>query len=123
MMGVVAGAIALAISFVVLKRLAYLLPIGPVFSATSVLLYALAVIFAGQGLASFQESGVVSATFINHVPTIQMLGIFPTVQTLAAQAILLVLALASFFVPLVRRLRAAPRRPVGRPDAPPWVVH
>jgi high-affinity iron transporter len=124
MMGVVAGAIALAISFVVLKRLAYLLPIGPVFSATSVLLYTLAVIFAGQGLASFQESGVVSATFINHVPTIQMLGIFPTVQTLAAQAILLVLALASFFVPLVRRLRAAPETPdASRAAAPPVASH
>src|SRR5229473_142745 len=118
-----AGAIALAISFVVLKRLAYLLPIGPVFSVTSVLLYALAVIFAGQGVASFQESGVLSATFINHVPTIQMLGIFPTVQTLTAQAILLVLALASVFMPLVRRLRTAPESPVASRTVPPVASH
>src|SRR6266851_4680591 len=114
---------SLALSFVVLKRLAYLLPIGPVFSATSVLLYALAVIFAGQGVASFQESGVLSATFINHVPTIQMLGIFPTVQTLTAQAILLVLALASVFTPLVRRLRTAPESPVASRTVPPVASH
>jgi len=100
-----------------------MVPIGPVFSATSVLLYALAVIFAGQGVASFQESGVVSATFINHAPTVQMLGIFPTVQTLTAQAILLVLALASVFVPLVRRLRAAPESPVANRTAPPVASH
>jgi high-affinity iron transporter len=119
MLGVVAGVIALAVTFVVLQRLAYMVPIGPVFSATSVLLYALAVIFAGQGIASFQESGVVSATFINHVPTIQMLGIFPTVQTLTAQAILLALALASVFVPIMRRLRAAPGSPVASRTVPP----
>jgi high-affinity iron transporter len=123
MMGVVAGAIALTISLVVLKRIAYLLPIGPVFSVTSVLLYALAVVFAGQGVASFQESGVVSATFINHVPTIQMLGIFPTVQTLTAQAILLVLALASVLAPVVRRFRAAPESPVASRTAPPVPSH
>ena len=74
-------------------------------------------------MASFQESGVLSATFINHVPTIQMLGIFPTVQTLTAQAILLVLALASVFMPLVRRLRTAPESPLASRTAPPVASH
>src|SRR5712691_4887375 len=123
LIGVIAGAFALAITFVGLRKITFMIPIGPVFAATSVLLYALAVIFAGQGVASFQESGVLSATFINHVPTIQMLGIFPTVQTLTAQAILLVLALASVFAPLVRRLRTAPESPVATRTAPPVASH
>src|SRR5215472_8567834 len=44
--GILAGAIALAITFLVLRRLTKMIPIGPVFSVTSILLYALAVIFA-----------------------------------------------------------------------------
>ena len=109
MFGVAAGAIALAVTFVALRRLVNRIPIGAFFSVTSVLLYAMAVIFAGQGVASFQESGVMSATFVNHMPTIPMLGIFPTVQTLTAQAILLILAAASAFAPYIRRRN-------GRPD-------
>jgi high-affinity iron transporter len=106
-MGVVAGAIALAITFVVLRKLAYIIPIAPVFSVTSIMLYALAVIFAGQGIASFQESGVVGATFVSHIPTLPMLGVYPTLQTLAAQLLLVTLAVA-MLVPMGRWLRLQP---------------
>src|SRR5215472_4862144 len=102
--GILAGAIALAITFLVLRRLTKMIPIGPVFSVTSILLYALAVIFAGQGIASFQESGVVGATFVSYVPTLPMIGLFPTMQTIAAQVLLIALALAAVVVPMVRRL-------------------
>jgi high-affinity iron transporter len=105
--GVVAGAIGLAVIFLCLRNLVSRIPIGAFFSATSVLLYALAVIFVGQGIASFQESGVMSATFINHLPTLPMFGFFPTVQTIVAQAMLILLAAAAAFVPMARRPRAA----------------
>ncbi len=103
-MGVVAGAIALGITFLILRKLTYMIPIGPVFTATSILLYVLAVIFVGQGIASFQESGVVSATFISSsIPTLPMLGFYPTIQTLVAQSLLILLALASVARPALRR--------------------
>lgn len=111
-LGVVAGALALAITFVVLHRMTYAIPIGRVFAATSILLYALAVVFVGQGIASFQESGVLRATFVPWVTTIPMLGLYPTVQTLAAQLFLLLLALAAVVRPMLRRVRAA------HPEAP-----
>jgi high-affinity iron transporter len=101
MLGLCAGAAALAFTFVILRKLAHMIPIGPIFSVTSVLLYALAVIFAGQGIASFQESGVMGATFVSGLPTAPMLGFFPTVQTLSAQALLLVLALAALARPFL----------------------
>jgi high-affinity iron transporter len=103
--GVAAGAIALTLTFTLLRKLVHRIPIGAFFSATSVLLYGLAVVFAGQGISSFQESGVIGATFISYVPTIPMLGLFPTIQTLAAQALLLVLAGTAAAVPVVRRTR------------------
>jgi high-affinity iron transporter len=69
------------------------------FHVTSFMLYALAIVFVGQGVASLQEASVVPATFVNYAPTIPMLGIFPTVQSLGAQAALLIFALAAVFVP------------------------
>jgi high-affinity iron transporter len=95
MMGVIAGAVALGISFVILQRIANLIPMGPIFSVTSILLYALAVIFVGQGVASLQESGMVSATPLGSIAEVPMLGFYPTVQTIAAQALLLAVASAA----------------------------
>lgn len=101
--GLLAGAVGLAVIFLVLRKATFRIPLGSFFTATSVLLYALAVIFVGQGIASFQESGVIRATFVDHVPAIEMLGIFPTVQTLAAQAVMLMLAALAIFVPRRRK--------------------
>jgi high-affinity iron transporter len=101
--GVVAGAVGLAVIFVCLRSLVSRIPIGAFFSITSILLYAMAVVFVGQGIASFQESGVVSATFVNHLPTLPMFGFFPTIQTMVAQAILILLAAAAAFVPIARK--------------------
>ena len=59
----------------------------------------MAIVFIGQGVASLQEASIVPATFVDYVPTIPMLGIFPTVQSLGAQAVLLLMAAAAVFVP------------------------
>jgi len=111
--GLLAGSVVLAIMFVVLRKAAFWIPLGSFFTATSVLLYAMAVIFVGQGIASFQESGVLRATFVDHVPTIQVLGLFPTVQTLAAQALMLGLAALALFAPA----RTAKHKPGVAPAA------
>ena len=112
-LGVAAGAIALTLTFTLLRKLVYRIPIGAFFSVTSVLLYGLAVVFAGQGIASFQESGVMSASFISYVPTIPMLGLFPTIQTLAAQGLLLAFAAAAIVMPLIRRQRTRGEAPAA----------
>jgi len=105
MAGLLTGAVALGVIFLVLRKAAFRIPLGSFFTATSVLLYGLAVIFVGQGISSFQESGVMHATFIDRAPTIQALGIFPTVQTLAAQAAMLGLAALALFAPAGSRRR------------------
>jgi high-affinity iron transporter len=97
--GVVAAAILLAATFVVIQRAADRIPMRLFFHVTSFMLYALAIVFVGQGVASLQEASVVPATFVNYAPTIPMLGVFPTVQSLGAQAALLIFALAAVFVP------------------------
>jgi len=114
-LGVAVGAIALTLTFTLLRKLVYRVPIGAFFSVTSVLLYGLAVAFAGQGIGSFQESGVVSATFVSYIPTLPMLGVFPTIQTLAAQGLLLALAAAALLMPLIRRRERPSSHSAGTP--------
>jgi high-affinity iron transporter len=97
--GIVAASVALIVAFLILKRAVYRIPLGAFFKVTSVLLYAMAVVFVGQGIASLQEADRIGATFIGHVPTIPTLGIAPTVQSLGAQAALILIAAASFLIP------------------------
>jgi high-affinity iron transporter len=97
--GVLVAIFALAIAFVLIRRAADRIPIGIFFQVTSALLYVMAIIFIGQGVASLQEATIIPATFVDYAPTIPMLGIFPTVQSLGAQALLLLLAAASIFAP------------------------
>jgi high-affinity iron transporter len=116
--GVIAGSMALAVAFIGLRKMTSRIPIGPVFRATSMLLYAMAVVFAGQGIASFQESAVVGATYLSHVPTVPLLGLYPTVQTLAAQGILLVLAMAALIFPMAKKIPLASTATGSRYNAP-----
>ncbi len=110
MAGIAVAAIGLAITFIVLNRAAHRIPFGKFFFATSILLYGLAVVFIGQGIASFQESNWIGATFVDYVPTIPMLGLYPTVQSLAAQLALIAFAAASMIIPR-GSARAAKRAP------------
>ncbi len=108
--GIVVAAVALAASFVIIRRAADRIPMRIFFQTTSIMLYALAIVFVGQGVASLQEASIVSATFVNYAPTIPMLGVFPTIQSLGAQAVLLMLAAAAVFVPrnaAARQVRVA----------------
>ena len=62
------------------------LPLGPFFSAMSLLLALLAVVFAGQGIAALQEAGLVGATPVAFF-SLPLLGIHPRLETLGAQAL------------------------------------
>lgn len=110
MAGIAAASVALLVTFVVLNRAAHRIPFGKFFFATSILLYGLAVVFIGQGIASFQEANWIGATFVDYVPTIPMLGLYPTVQSVAAQLVLIGFAAAAMIIPYgsARTAKAAP---------------
>ncbi|MGN2390905.1 hypothetical protein [Pelomicrobium sp. G1] len=71
------------------------LPIGPFFTVSSVLVALLAVVFVGQGVAALQEAGRLPADLVVF-PRVPVLGIYPTVQTLTAQAAALALVITGF---------------------------
>ena len=63
--------------------------------------------FTGSGIGELQEADVVSLTPISGFPTIDLLGIYPRVENLAAQAIVLVIIVGLYFFGKL----ASPARP------------
>lgn len=87
------GLAGLAVVYVLYQRLGRRLPLRQFFLVTGGLLYYLAVVFAGKGIAELQGAGIVSTTLLPWVPRIDALGLYPTVESVAAQAVLLLCAL------------------------------
>jgi high-affinity iron transporter len=91
--GVASGALGLAVMTWVILRWSAKLPLGLFFTVSAMLLAVLAVVFTGQGIAALQEASWVDAKALGSV-RVPMLGIFPTAQSLGAQAV--VAALIAF---------------------------
>jgi high-affinity iron transporter len=111
--GMLAGAVLLVGVYVAVSRFGIRLPLRPFFAVTSAFLYYMAFVFAGAGIAELQEGGFVPLTPVLWAPRIPSLGIYPTVETLAAQAVLVALAVVALvwtFVIEPRRAVAAERR-------------
>ena len=106
--GVAAAAVALfGVGWAIFKY-SQRLPLRLFFSATAVLLAVLAVVFAGQGIAALQEAGRVPATLVAHFGSWPAIGLFPTLQTLAAQAVVLAVVIVSFYFTRRTNNRVAP---------------
>ena len=93
-----AGAAVLALAAIAWALLRYSrrLPIAQFFSYSSWLMAVLTVVLAGKGLAALQEAGVVGILPVAAVPRVEVVGLFPTVQTIAAQAVMLCLLVLGF---------------------------
>ncbi len=95
--GIVVGLAALAVVYFAMQHYGVRLPLKPFFAVTSALLYVMAFSFAGQGVAELQEAGLISITPLDWLPSVPLLGIFPTTQTILSQLFLAV-ALAGALV-------------------------
>jgi high-affinity iron transporter len=95
--GLVAGMVLLALLAAVLLRTSARLPIGQFFAASSLLVAVLAVVLAGKGIAGLQEAGLLATSPIA-VPRVDILGIYPSWQTLLAQAAVLMAVVVAFVI-------------------------
>lgn len=94
--GVASGAGALAIAAWLIMRFSARLPIGLFFAASAAFLAALAVVFAGKGIAALQAAGKLSMSPVGW-PGIPALGIYPNVEGLVLQAAILLLIAAGIW--------------------------
>jgi high-affinity iron transporter len=122
--GILAGSVVLVGVYVAINRFGVRLPLKPFFAVTSAFLYYMAFVFAGKGIAELQEGGFIGTTIVPWAPRVPALGIYPTAESLGAQALLVALAI----VALVWNFVVEPRRarrvtsvmvPEPRPAAPP----
>jgi high-affinity iron transporter len=90
-MGIVVGGAVLAVIFTLFYRFGVRVPLRRLFGVTSVLLYYMAFVFMGKGIRELQEGDAVSITILPWGPHVEVLGLYPTVETLLAQLVLLVL--------------------------------
>jgi high-affinity iron transporter len=89
------GSVALVAVYVVINRLGMRVAMKPFFAVTGAMLYYMAFVFAGKGVAELQEGGVIPLTVVEGMPRIPVLGIYPTVESLALQGLLLLLAIVA----------------------------
>jgi high-affinity iron transporter len=94
--GAAAGLAVLALVALLMLRFSRRLPIAKFFSYSSALIAVLAVVLAGKGVAALQEAGLVGIIPVGWVPRLDMLGLHPTLQGLAAQAATLAILLIGF---------------------------
>jgi len=90
-LGLVAGLAALAIIFTLFYRYGVRIPMRPFFAVTSVLLYYMAFVFMGKGIRELQEANLMPITVVPGAPHVDAMGIYPSVETLIAQGILVLL--------------------------------
>ena len=101
-LGIVAGGVILALIFTLFYKYGVRIPMRPFFTVTSGLLYYMAFVFMGKGIRELQEGNIVPVTVIHGLPNVPAMGIFPSLETLGAQMVLVVLfilALIKTFIP------------------------
>jgi len=94
-LGFIVGLIVLAFLFIAIRYGSMKLSLKPFFIGTSVLLYYMAFVFAGKGVKELQEGGLVSDTLIKGFPKIDLLGIYPSWETISLQILLLAVLIIS----------------------------
>ena len=92
-LGLLSGGATLAVIFTLFWRFGLRVPLRPFFAVTSALLYYMALVFAGAGIKELQEANIVPRTMIPGFPHVDLIGLYPTVETLMAQGVLVVLLL------------------------------
>jgi high-affinity iron transporter len=87
--GLVAGTVLLIGLVLVIFKLGLRIPLKYFFSITSFLLYFLSFVLAGKGVRGLQEAGIVGIIPLNFIPQVDILGIYPTLETTIVQGVLL----------------------------------
>jgi high-affinity iron transporter len=106
--GMAVGAVGLVAIYLLINQLGLRVAMKPFFAITGVMLYYMAFVFAGKGIAELQSGGFVTLTVVDNVRRIPMLGIYPTVESLAVQGVLVVLAVVALVWALWQRASRTP---------------
>ena len=93
--GIAAGAVGLVVVYLVINQLGLRVAMKPFFAITGAMLYYMAFVFVGKGIADLQEARIVPLTIIERAPRLPVFGIYPTLESLVMQGALLALAIVA----------------------------
>ena len=102
--GFIIGCICLVFVWLIINFLSIKIPIKPFFTATSILMFIMSIAFLGSGIKELIEGGVFEAaspawlSWIPYTDFLDMLGIYPLLETLIPQLILLIITVIIFVV-------------------------
>ena len=108
--GMGVGLAILAVVYLLIQFAALRIPLRPFFAVTSLLLAVMAVTFTGSGIKELQEADVLPLTPLSGLPTIDLLGIYPRVENLSAQAVVLIIIVGLYLWGRRRMRRALPEK-------------
>ena len=96
------GCVCLVFVYLAIRLLSIRLPLKPFFLATSILMAIMSIAFLGSGIKELIEGDVISMSsplWVAWIPSnsvLEVLGIYPCVQTIVPQLILLAITIATF---------------------------
>lgn len=117
--GLGVGLLGLAVIYRVIRSTSVRLPLRSFFQVTGVVLFAMAVVFAGNGVAELQSAGLLKITPVGWLGAgLPWLGLHPNVQVVTVQGLLLAGAAVSFLLLATDRARASIAKSVARSVEP-----
>lgn len=105
-LGLGVGCAALVVIYLLIRFMSIKLPLKPFFLGTSILLFVMSISFVGSGVKELQEGNLVGVTPIPGITSVDILGIYPTLETLLPQILLLALTVVTFVLQ-IRKTRKA----------------
>jgi high-affinity iron transporter len=100
--GLGVGCVGLVVIYILIRVLSIRIPLKPFFLGTSILLFIMSIAFTGSGIKELQEGNVIGVTPLPGITSIDILGIYPTLETLIPQLVLLAIAVATFIIQIKR---------------------
>ncbi len=115
--GLAVGLLGLAAIAVLIRKTSVKLPLRPFFQVTGYILFAMAVVFAGNGVYELQNAAYIKTTPLTWLGSgLPALGFHPNVQALSIQGLLILGAVLAFVLP------GSPAKPVAKVGVPPPTV-
>ncbi len=96
--GFVTGCLILLMAYLVMRFTVIRLPLKPFFIVTSGFMYLMAFVFAGKGMLELIEGKLFEPTLLPGIPQMSALGIYPYLETLVPQLMLLLAALFALWM-------------------------
>ncbi|MDR2743207.1 MAG: FTR1 family iron permease [Treponema sp.] len=94
--GLGVGCAVLVVIYILIRFMSVRIPLKPFFMGTSVVLSIMAVSLIGTGVKNLQTANVVGVSPVSGIASFDLLGIYPTVETLIPQGVLLAVLMVTF---------------------------